>query len=353
MKNIQDDFKNIFIFIGLCSLIDIIINNQINFESLLTVMFIFSMSISILSILTIMIFQDAKIDNLYKYLTIGSSIINIYYLNFIVNINTALVTNLNENKFSKGFFILSIIEPLIIFFSISSRKKNINLKKLIVIESVIFFFLIFIVNNVEFISDSFKYLTVKIIFLVLSIILYFGVIKEFHKNKNNISEENYKKINISFICKLLCIMIVCIFLFYRNILIFALYPAFKTIGDYYLIKIIIKEIVINTANNLHYKLNQKSKLLEETVNKLENSQIMLKSALSRNKVLLQAFPDGVILVNDEIITYVNRETLSILELGCEEEIVGKNILNIKQLNRANTEKKCKKVKYTNFLNMRK
>lgn len=95
---------------------------------------------------------------------------------------------------------------------------------------------------------------------------------------------------------------------------------FENIVYYYILNLMIKEIVINPYNNLFNRFINKSKELEIANKKIDKISHKADNIEKLNDKFINLIPDGIIIIRDKKIESVNNRLLNMFDINDEVEV---------------------------------
>lgn len=279
MKNIIKDFKILGITLLFSLLYFTIIRERFDIFKILYMidrLIIYSFSVNLI-IYTIIIYNIKlkNINNLYKYLSINFIAVGINSLAYICFLNQSSL----DTKFYNSCLCIAIFshifECAFMIYSFYKSNKKINYKKFLVGTVLLTISVVYVCSLLSTLPvETLK--TNRISFLImqlniLSIITYIYILRLIKKKKEYLTESMSIYLKKYIYIKITSIISSVILFFYSSYYINIIHYILRILSNYYIIKIIVIEMIKKPNEDMYKRLSKKSYELEETVAELKKT----------------------------------------------------------------------------------
>ena len=279
MKNIIKDFKILGITLLFSLLYFTIIRERFDIFKILYMidrLIIYSFSVNLIIYTIIIYYINLKyINNLYKYLSINFIAVGINSLAYICFLNQAsLDTKFYNSCLSIGIF-SHIFECAFMIYSFYKSNKKINYKKFLIGIVLLTIGVVYACSLLSMLPvETLK--TNKISFFImqlnlLSIILYICLLRLIKKKKEYMTESMSIYLKKYIYIKVISIISSVILFIYSSYYINIIHYILRILSNYYIIKIIVIEMIKKPNEDMYKRLSKKSYELEETVAELKKT----------------------------------------------------------------------------------
>lgn len=162
---------------------------------------------------------------------------------------------------------------------------------------------------------------------VLLAIGFFIFLLRVMRNKTNILNDNKQNFIMAMIFKILSCLAFTLDV-NPNGTFNVLAHVFMNITYYYILNLIIKEILINPYNTLFKKLKNKGSELERINKKLDKANFKVQNMKKLNEKFINLIPDGILIVRDKKIESINYRLLNMFGVNDESELEELNFTEI-------------------------
>lgn len=271
--NKAKELSFIFIMMGICGLYSFIISGSFNIIGCIKIMVIVTSCLYTSSLLILVLNRNNYVNNLYKYLSIGFSGIGFLAISNIIILNIDIGIISSFKVLSRMFYILFIFEVLVFIFSFLNINKEIKLKNFLLVTIGITLISAYIVFKgsstllIELEAEGFSKVrfAIEVLIILLYILLWFIV----EKNDKKISKEIIDDFKWYIVFRIILLVSV---LFtpgiFNNTKILVTYLV-RLMGDYFVFKIIVIEVIKRPQETLYNDLMLKSIELEEKLSELK------------------------------------------------------------------------------------
>ena len=271
--NKAKELSFIFIMMGICGLYSFIISGSFNIIGCIKIMVIVTSCLYTSSLLILVLNRNNYVNNLYKYLSIGFSGIGFLAISNIIILNIDIGIISSFKVLSRMFYILFIFEVLVFIFSFLNINKEIKLKNFLLVTIGITLISAYIVFKgsstllIELEAEGFSKVrfAIEVLIILLYILLWFIV----EKNDKKISKEIIDDFKWYIVFRIILLVSV---LFtpgiFNNTKILVTYLV-RLMGDYFIFKIIVIEVIKRPQETLYNDLMFKSIELEEKLSELK------------------------------------------------------------------------------------
>lgn len=271
--NKAKELSFIFIMMGICGLYSFIISGSFNIIGCIKIMVIVTSCLYTSSLLILVLNRNNYVNNLYKYLSIGFSGIGFLAISNIIILNIDIGIISSFKVLSRMFYILFIFEVLVFIFSFLNINKEIKLKNFLLVTIGITLISAYIVFKgsstllIELEAEGFSKVrfAIEVLIILLYILLWFIV----EKNDKKISKEIIDDFKWYIVFRIILLVNV---LFtpgiFNNTKILVTYLV-RLMGDYFVFKIIVIEVIKRPQETLYNDLMLKSIELEEKLSELK------------------------------------------------------------------------------------
>lgn len=338
------------IFIFLISIIYYIYNQNMNF--FYTIVSILCLALTGAMAIVILLKGNLTEGTIFKHMGIG--IFFLFITNFIALISIKeLSYNINSKYIINVRFIIMSLEYMLVLVTILIKKFKKEKLEYLLSYAIIYILPIALVG---YIAESYK---IRAIFLILLFVITILLLL----NNSIIKKDEERKSLFLYSAFIATYHIIFIIGLYLNKDFTILTGAFKFIA-YYFLYLIFEEFVFAkkyrgvkeslqktqyTQENLNKILNERNKTLSELKKSIEKSE-------KRYSNLISSIKDGIIILNFERVTYVNKVVTELIpELGYDG-VIGKTLVVILKklyLKTLITEKFYKKIKEFDAKNCKK
>lgn len=338
------------IFIFLISIIYYIYNQNMNF--FYTIVSILCLALTGAMAIVILLKGNLTEGTIFKHMGIG--IFFLFITNFIALISIKeLSYNINSKYIINVRFIIMSLEYMLVLVTILIKKFKKEKLEYLLSYAIIYILPIALVG---YIAESYK---IRVIFLILLFVITILLLL----NNSIIKKDEERKSLFLYSAFIATYHIIFIIGLYLNKDFTILTGAFKFIA-YYFLYLIFEEFVFAkkyrgvkeslqktqyTQENLNKILNERNKTLSELKKSIEKSE-------KRYSNLISSIKDGIIILNFERVTYVNKVVTELIpELGYDG-VIGKTLVVILKklyLKTLITEKFYKKIKEFDAKNCKK
>ena len=271
--NKAKELSFIFIMMGICGLYSFIISGSFNIIGCIKIMAIVTSCLYTSSLLILVLNRNNYVNNLYKYLSIGFSGIGFLAISNIIILNIDIGIISSFKVLSRMFYILFIFEVLVFIFSFLNINKEIKLKNFLLVTIGITLISAYIVFKgsstllIELEAEGFSKVRfgIEILIILLYILLWFIV----EKKEQKISKEIIEDFKWYIVFRVILLVVV---LFtpgiFNNGKVLSTY-LIRLMGDYFIFKIIVIEVIKRPQETLYNDLMFKSIELEEKLSELK------------------------------------------------------------------------------------
>lgn len=265
-----------------------LVNKRLDMITVIQIVSVISSCFYIGTIFILIIDNRRYINNIYQYLSIGFSGVGFLVFSNIVILRDNIESTLDYVKLNRIYYVISIFEILVFIWSFLNIDKKRNIRNVfisVVITTLIAKYFAFrsklpLLNELEFLGFN----KTKFIFVIVIILLYIVFLFIVEKNKVKISSTIFLSLVEYAIFRLILAIFVAFTLKEYSVINTLIIYFIRFIGDYYVFKIIVLEVIRKPQEVLYNDLMIKSNMLEEKVAELErrNEQDEIKREFLAN-----------------------------------------------------------------------
>lgn len=272
MKNDITDLKYVVLIFGLGIVYSYIFNSRFELSDMLYILLNFTFSVYVCGTIITYKFNLKYIDGLHKNLTLTFAAMGIVTFSYFYIIRLGFENYLFWGKVIRLNIIFSMYESICFTLAVKKHKININYDKAFIITIILSLFVSYLALrcNLSFLlkmQRDIRYILSDVI-RISSIALKMYVIKMLYDLKIEISNNLYKYLNIYLITRIITQTTSFNTLQSFRVPIVIFNCLLLVIGQYCVLKIMVREIVKKPYINIYSDLLKKTESLEETENQL-------------------------------------------------------------------------------------
>lgn len=272
MKNDITDLKYVVLIFGLGIVYSYIFNSRFELSDMLYILLNFTFSVYVCGTIITYKFNLKYIDGLHKNLTLTFAAMGIVTFSYFYIIRLGFENYLFWGKVIRLNIIFSMYESICFTLAVKKHKININYDKAFIITIILSLFVSYLALrcNLSFLlkmQRDIRYILSDVI-RITSIALKMYVIKMLYDLKIEISNNLYKYLNIYLITRIITQTTSFNTLQSFRVPIVIFNCLLLVIGQYCVLKIMVREIVKKPYINIYSDLLKKTESLEETENQL-------------------------------------------------------------------------------------
>lgn len=204
----------------------------------------------------------------------------------------------------------------------SSSRRIICYHVVAVLSSILFIYMIGIKIRFAQMIPLYTYLNLVIL------LIYMGVFLNCKKVKAKFSERGYINFRRYIMCKLAIQGIMIISSIEFNMIDSILVSVLRVMGSYYIFKLFLGDF-INMSTSVYYDSKElENRELTRIVQELNDTKKELQGSLKEYKELVTFLPEGIIIVQNDVISFANDKMAHLFNLISPSSLEGKNIFNI-------------------------
>lgn len=237
----------------------------------------------------------------------------------IFGIIALFVDDYGENNLL--YILFQYYECILLNLSVKYINKKANFSKLFSENKILVSLFLFITFVIRYLSKNYdtKY-SLDILGSVSAVLIILGYIIFFYRIiKTKADVLNGSKLNL-FSLIFFKILSYLSFSLFNDTTSNLLGHLFENIVYYYILNLMIKEIVINPYNNLFNRFINKSKELEIANKKIDKISHKADNIEKLNDKFINLIPDGIIIIRDKKIESVNNRLLNMFDINDEVEV---------------------------------
>lgn len=335
-KKIKKEIKWFIGFYVITAIIIVLINREINLSTIYDIVYKNNIFLYFAIFIVFCVFEDFNIENQYR--DIGVTLMTsgfLYFIYFSEGVKGTGIDKVSKIGFEEGLeiYCLTILfEGIYLLISVMRINKEVGYKRILIeqglgMSCIILWVSVFRIPNLVTTITN----TVTIVFWIIqiigitlfSIVLYKGI--KINKLIDDVFFESFSKYIMA---RILIHILSSLNYFVVSEAIIIMSLVLKIISSYYVFDIFVVVLVKKRYEHIYLGLESDKKLLTQTVGELNHTKKELQKSLDGHKELLVSLPDGVIVIENEIITFANDMMAIMFRLNYANELEGRNIYSI-------------------------
>lgn len=329
---LSKEWTSFTIILALQFIITYLVRGDINHEILIQVAFNNAIFIYVISFVTYAIITEFKSNSFYRdvsFCILGTAIyISLYIAEQMMFENTVESFNIQLQLMC----LMGLFEGGFLLRAVKYVNKPISIKR-IVSYHIAFIaggaIMTYIVGmKVPLILSNVQMTCVYTYTNTVILIIYASIFLECYKTKEQFSWQGYTSFRRYLMCKIAIQLFMMIGNMEFNLLNGILVSALRIMASYYIYKVFLGDF-IKLSNRVYYDSKElENRELTRIVQELNDTKKELQGSLKEYKELVAFLPEGIIIVQNNVISFANDKMAHLFNLISPSSLEEKNIFNI-------------------------
>ena len=320
----------------LTAVVIILMNGEFKLDTIYEITYKNTTFIYLATFIVFCVFQDRNVQDQYKdiVITLMSSGF-LYFVYFSMGVRGTSADMGAIIGIEEGIQILClaiIFEGSYLLLSMMRINKYISYKRVMIeqclgITVIILWVSLFKIPNLM-VTYTDRVTAIFLISQAIGIILFSGVLYKGRKLKRQTNDMFFAEFNKYIIVRMVTQILIVLNYFLLSPHLTMINLGFKVISTYYTFEIFIVALVKKRYEDLYYGLKSDKTLLTQAVEEINHTKKELQESLEGYTELLVSLPDGVMVIENEIIAFANDMMAIMFRLNYANELEGRNIYSI-------------------------